>query len=163
MDYEMRENIKLTGNFEKRAESLECDVVVQLARRQEVVLDDRVVEDGRAVRSGRLLVAVQPRLEILQLRPLDESVEVHLFQDAEVRQCLAALVLVQDRQHPAPLLAGVGQDRARHRALQRRDSLLLVNDGLVAQLVVPGRRLDKLALVVENSALTHLKIRKHKN
>ena len=120
------------------------------------MLDDRVVEDGRPVRGERLLVRVEPRLEVLQLRPLDEPVEVHLLEDAKVGQPLAPLVLVEDGQHSAPLLAGVGQDGARHGALQRRDPLLLVDDGLVAQLVVPGRRLDKLALVVEDSALAHL-------
>ena len=41
-----------------------------------------------------------------------------------------------------------GKDGADHGIFERRHSLVLVNDGLVRELVVTGGRLDELALVI---------------
>ena len=79
-------NFLLTGNFEEGAESLKGDVVVELARGEEVVLDDGVVEDGGAVGSERLLVTLEEALELGQLGALDQPVEVHLLQNVERRK-----------------------------------------------------------------------------
>ena len=71
----------ITGNFQESAEALEGDVVVQLARGEEVVLHDGVVEDGGAVGGDGLLVGLEQRLELDQVRALDQPVQVHLFQN----------------------------------------------------------------------------------
>ena len=100
------------------------------------MLDDGVLQDGHPVRHDRLLVDLQEGLELGELRPLDEPVQVHLLQDVEAGQALDPLVFIKRGQHPGPLLAGSSQDGADRGVLQSRQSLGLVDLGLVGQLVV---------------------------
>mmetsp|Transcript_36736 Transcript_36736/g.65768 ORF Transcript_36736/g.65768 Transcript_36736/m.65768 type:complete len:286 (+) Transcript_36736:167-1024(+) len=139
------------------------DVVVELTGCGQIVLRHRAVQHRGAVRQLRALVRPQRLRERLHLRGPQYPLEVHLFQKREQRQARAALVLVQGGQHPRALRPGGGQDGARDRRRQRLLQLPLVHHLSghlqrlqLAELVVSGGRLQKLALGIQNAGVTDL-------
>eukprot|EP00754_Rhynchopus_humris_P034424 Rhum_TRINITY_DN15752_c0_g1::Rhum_TRINITY_DN15752_c0_g1_i1::g.162016::m.162016 len=138
----------LRRDVQQRAQLGEGNVVVQNRRRPQVVLDQRLLQNG-PVRRRRLVVPLQVRPQLRHVLRAQDPVQVHLHQHAvhRAQHRRRPVVLHKHPEQPRALRAGAGERRAHRRVAERLPHLVGAGHH-ERELVVLAPRLEELALPV---------------